>query len=70
MHRGMAEPMPDPREIDLTDHLTAFEDAELRWLCRLSEMGLLTERSKERLIELRLKDRRHDVREPVNPEDL
>ena len=44
--------------------LTEDEDNELRRLHYLSEMGLLSPRSNERLIELRLRDRRKRVREP------
>jgi hypothetical protein len=62
----MAVPAPgsDRLSIDLTDRLEVEEDDELRRLNYLSEMGLLSERSQERLIELRLRDRRRQVRGP------
>jgi hypothetical protein len=74
----MDSPPPDPEdvEIDLSDHLKDDEDDKLRVLNFLWMKGLLSERSKERLVELRLRDRRQRVRElrkldeEEPPEDL
>ena len=57
------------READLHDsaitkRLTVEEDDELRRLNYLSKVGLLSHRSRERMVELRLKDRRRAIREP------
>lgn len=62
----MAVPSPDSDHmlLDLSDRLDVDEDDELRRLNYLSEMGLLSDRSQERLIELRLRDRRRQVRGP------
>jgi hypothetical protein len=62
----MAPPSPDsePVGVYLSDPLTVEEDDELRRLNYLAEMGLLSEQSQERLIELRLRDRRRRVRGP------
>jgi hypothetical protein len=62
----MAVPSPDSEHIsiDISDRLTAEEDDELRRLNYLWEMGLLSEGSQERLVELRLRDRRKKVRGP------
>lgn len=62
----MAAPSPDsePGGVYLTDPLTVEEDDELRRLNFLSEMGMLSEPSQERMIELRLRDRRRRVRGP------
>lgn len=62
----MAAPSPDSEHVilDLSDRLTVEEDDELRRLNYLAEMGLLSEHSQERLIELRLRDRRRRVRGP------
>lgn len=62
----MAAPSSDAEHVgvDLSDRLTVEEDDELRRLNYLSEMGLLSERSQERLIELRLRDQRRRVRAP------
>jgi hypothetical protein len=62
----MAAPSPDSEHVilDLSDRLTIEEDDELRRLNYLAEMGLLSEQSQERLIELRLRDRRRRVRGP------
>lgn len=48
----------------LPQGLTSAEDDELRRLHWLSRMGVLAVRKVERLIELRLRDRRTEVREP------
>jgi hypothetical protein len=48
----------------LDDLLSAGEDDELRRLHYLSKMGHLSERSRDRFIELRLRDRRQEIREP------
>jgi predicted RecB family nuclease len=74
----MDSPPPDPEdvEVDLSDHLKVDEDDKLRVLNYLWMKGLLSEHSKERLVELRLRDRRQKVRELRNlgeeepPEDL
>ena len=50
--------------VDLSDRLTAAEDDELRRMNYLAEMGLLSEDSQERLIELRIRDERRKVRPP------
>lgn len=62
----MAVPSPDSEHIsiDVSDRLTTEEDDELRRLNYLWEMGLLSEGSQERLVELRLRDRRKKVRGP------
>lgn len=51
---------PDP----LPQGLTSAEDDELRRLHWLSRMGSLAARKVERLIELRIRDRRTEIREP------
>jgi hypothetical protein len=55
-------------EIDLPDavceRVTVEEDSELRRLNYMAKMGQLSEHSRERMLELRLRDRRQDVREP------
>lgn len=50
--------------LEVSERLTTNEDNELRRLNYLSEMGLLSELSQERLIELRLRDERRRVRTP------
>jgi hypothetical protein len=62
----MAAPSPDSEHasVDLSDPLTLEEDDELRRPNYLAEMGLLSGQSRERLIELRLRDRRKRVRGP------
>ena len=54
----------DVIESGLDQRLTLEEDSELRRLNYLAKMGHLSERSEERLIELRLHDRREEIREP------
>jgi hypothetical protein len=53
-------------EATLTDSkgLTRDEDDELRRLHYFTEVGNLSDRKQERLIELRLRDRRKTVRQP------
>ncbi len=60
----MGTPSEDSEEfeVDLSDHLKVDEDDELRRLNYLWDMRLLSEPSKERLVELRLRDRRRMVR--------
>lgn len=48
----------------LPQGLTRAEDDELRRLHWLSEIGALAAKKVERLIELRLRDRRHEIRPP------
>jgi hypothetical protein len=48
----------------LDERLTFAEDSELRRLHYMSTVGFLSERSRERFIELRLRDRREKIREP------
>lgn len=50
----------------ILEGLTRDEDDELRRLHHFSQLGDLTGRKRERLVELRLRDRRKDVR-PVQP---
>lgn len=54
--RAVDEAVPIPQG------LTRDEDDELRRLHRLSQMGELAGRKRERLIELRVRDRRKDIR--------
>jgi hypothetical protein len=61
---GVPSPDSEPAGVDLSDPLTVAEDDELRRLSYLAEMGLLSEPSQERLIELRIRDRRRRVRAP------
>jgi len=60
----MDSPPPDPEDpgVDLSDHLKVDEDDKLRVLNYLWKLELLSEHSKERLVELRLRDRRQRVR--------
>lgn len=44
--------------------LTRVEDNELRRLNWMSQRGQLTEQMRERMIELRLRDRRETIRRP------
>jgi hypothetical protein len=62
----MGAPSPESKHVgvDLSDPLTVDEDNELRRLSYLAEMGMLSQPSQERLIELRLRDRRRKVRAP------
>ena len=46
------------------ERLSRSEDDELRRLHFLSQLGALSERSKVRLLELRLRDRRREIRTP------
>jgi hypothetical protein len=48
----------------IEDRLTHEEDDELRRLNYLAKIGPLSERNRNRFIELRLRDRRHEIREP------
>ena len=62
----MADAHPEREQVgtDLHERLAVEEDDELRRLSYLFRMGLLSDRSQERLIELRLRDQRRKVREP------
>lgn len=55
---SMTSPTPEPAQ------LTHAEDQELRRLNYLAEIGTLAGVKAERLIELRLRDRRNEVRPP------
>lgn len=44
--------------------LTRLEDNELRRLNWMAQRGMLTEGMRERMIELRLRDRRETIRRP------
>ena len=46
------------------DFLTQEEDDELRRLSYLAKVGVLSPHKTERMLELRLRDRRKEVREP------
>lgn len=65
---GRKNHIPDPRQTVETsdaaiDHpLTREEDDELRRLNYMAQHGELSERSKERMVELRLRDRRQEIR--------
>ena len=48
----------------VVDPLSREEDNELRRLNFMSQLGALSERSKLRIIELRIRDRRHAIRPP------
>lgn len=48
----------------VTEGLSREEDDELRILGFLAELGVLSDRENERLVELRLRDRRKEIREP------
>lgn len=55
---------PDGVDFDSGRGLTPEEDDDLRRLHYLSTMAALSPRSQERLIQLRLDDRRQEIREP------
>jgi hypothetical protein len=55
---------PDEEALVLPQGLTREEDDELRRLHWFSQIGILASRRVERLIELRLRDRRNQVRPP------
>lgn len=59
-----ASPGSEQVGLEVSERLTTIEDDELRRLNYLSEMGLLSDHSQERLIELRLRDERRKVRAP------
>lgn len=53
---------PVDEAVPIPQGLTRDEDDELRRLHHLSQLGELAGRKRERLIELRVRDRRKDVR--------
>ena len=54
----------ETRGLSVQEALDAQEDDELRRLHYLSENGMLSERSMARLLELKVRDRRQQVRSP------
>ena len=50
--------------VDVPQRLTRAEDDELRRLHWFSQVGILSQRKRERLLELRLRDRRNEIRAP------
>jgi hypothetical protein len=50
--------------VDVPQRLTRQEDDELRRLHWFSQIGILAQRKRERLLELRLQDRRNEIRAP------
>jgi hypothetical protein len=62
----MAATQPETKHIEsgVDGRLTAEEDDELRRLGYLYELGQLSEKSKVRFLELRLRDERRRIREP------
>lgn len=61
---GPKDPSPSEDGAQVARELSYDEDAELRRLNYLAEIGTLTGVKAERLIELRLRDRRNEVRAP------
>jgi hypothetical protein len=61
---GRLEASEEPTEAPLGDKLTHEEDDELRRLYYMSQVGSLSPWSKERLLELRIRDRRFTIRRP------
>ena len=62
----MAGTQPETKHIEsgIDGRLTAEEDDELRRLGYLYELDQLSEKSKVRFLELRLRDERRRIREP------
>lgn len=56
--------MADDGSVEAKRRLNALEDAELRQLTWFGLAGDLSEQSRERIEELRSRDRRDDVRDP------
>jgi hypothetical protein len=59
-----AEADSDLIDTGLDNAVSPQEDDELRRLHYLSKLGPLSRRSEQRIIELRLRDRREEIREP------
>ncbi len=57
-------PRADAEDPSLDVGLTRVEDNELRRLNWMAQRGRLTEGMRERMIELRLRDRRKTIRRP------
>ena len=62
----MTETELEPIEVNAAagERLTHEEDSELRRLNYLAKIGELSQRTTERLLELRIRDRRMVIREP------
>lgn len=50
--------------VNVAQRLTRQEDDELRRLNWFSQIGILSQRKRERMLELRLRDRRSEIRAP------
>ena len=50
--------------VDVPQRLTRQEDDELRRLNWFSQIGILSQHKRERMLELRLRDRRNEIRGP------
>lgn len=61
--------MEDPTAAPSGEKLSVDEDDELRRLHYLSQVGNLSPWSKERMLELRIRDRRFMIRRPREMED-
>ena len=59
-----ARPSTGAEETCVDGGLTRVEDNELRRLNWMAQRGQLTEQMRERMIELRLRDRRKTIRRP------
>jgi hypothetical protein len=62
--RHKAESVHEDELSELDKRLTRNEDDELRRLNYFSQVGSLSPRKKERFVELRLRDRRTEIRPP------
>jgi hypothetical protein len=62
----MADPIPadELHDMSLIEPLTREEDDELIRLSFLAQHGILSDRKRERMLELRLRDRRARIRSP------
>ena len=63
-HMADVAPLPMDDTLELGPPLTREEDDELRSLNYLNEIGCLAPHKAERLLELRVRDRRFKVRPP------
>lgn len=70
MRESRQRPADGRDDAAVRETLTRDEDDELRRLNFLAQTGPLSERSKARMLELRLRDRRETVRPPREVETL